>query len=416
MIAIHRDRLLDRFLRYVRVSSPADPNSGTYPSSPGQLELGRILVGELKAIGILDAHQDSHGLVWGLIPATLNGNLPTVLLNAHLDTSPEAPSQGIRPQVVDDYGGGDIVLGNSGQAITAKHCPQLDGLRGKTLITTDGRTLLGGDDKAGVAIIMELALTLVENPQLPHGPVQILFTCDEEIGHGTQYVDLEKIGARVGYTIDGGGAGEIDQETFSADRATVKFTGHNIHPALGKNRMINALRGAGKFLASLPCDRLSPETTDDRQGFLHPYEISGGVGAATLQLILRDFETQKLTEYASFLTEMARKVESEIPGLKIEVETQRQYRNMADGLRRMPLAVELAENAFKQLNRPCERCIVRGGTDGALLTEMGLPTPNLSSGQYNIHSVLEFACLDQMIESAEHLIVLLDLWQKQGRS
>jgi tripeptide aminopeptidase len=332
-----------------------------------------------------------------------------------LDTSPEAPGANVSPRVIESYAGGDILLEYDDAKITVEHCPDLAGLVGKTLVVTDGRTLLGGDDKSGVATIMELAACLTTHPEIPHGPIRILFTCDEEIGHGTKYIPFSKIGARVGYTLDGSGIGDIDEETFSADLAIVRFNGKNIHPSIAKNRMVNAVRAAGHFLAILPTDHLSPESTHDRQGFLHPYDIHGGVGQATLHLILRDFDTQKLMDYRQLLDDLAVEVESAMPGLRIQVETRQQYRNMAEGLRKLPQAVALAEQAYAKLGIPSKRSIVRGGTDGAMLTEMGLPTPNLSVGQYNIHSVLEFACLDHMVSATELLIELIQLWE-QNRS
>ncbi len=413
---INRGRLLERFLEYVQIGSSADANTNRYPSSDGQLKLGKILAEQLLQMGIEDAHQDSSGLVWGTIPSTIDQPCATVLLNSHLDTSPEAPGDNVRPSVIESYAGGDIPLGDGKAVIRVDQCPALKELVGSTLITTDGRTLLGSDDKSGVAVIMELAALLMERRDLPHGPVRILFTCDEEVGRGTKHVDLRKAAATVGYTLDGGGAGQIDQETFSADMAVVRFVGHNIHPSIAKGRMINAVRAAGLFVSELPTDQLSPESTDGREGFVHPYDITGGVGEAKLQFILRDFETARLAEQATLLRTIANRVESQMPGIRIEVTTQRQYRNMADGLKKLPMAVELAERAFQQLGVPYERSIVRGGTDGSLLTEMGLPTPNLSCGQHNIHSVFEFACLDQMQSALAHLVVLLDLWQQTSGS
>ncbi len=412
-IQVHR--LLDRFLQYVRIGTTADPHSHRSPSSPGQMELGKLLVDQLKQMGIEHAHQDAHGLVWALIPSNVSTPCATVLFNAHLDTSPEAPGHEVHPKVIHAYSGGDIPLGTGESVIRVEQCPALKNLLGSTLITTDGTTLLGADDKAGVAVIMELAAMLMENPDLAHGPIQILFTCDEEIGLGTKHVDLKKANAVVGYTLDGGGVGIIDQETFSADLATVRFIGENIHPSLAKGRMVNALRAAGHFLAELPASHLSPETTDGRDGFIHPYEMKGGVGEVTLNLLLRDFETQRLTEQANLLGRTASRVEAMIPGVRVDVTIQRQYRNMAEGLKRLPQAVDLAEEAFRSMGIPCERSSVRGGTDGSLLTEMGLPTPNLSCGQHNIHSVLEFACLDEMRIALAHAAVLLDLWQQASR-
>lgn len=411
---INRDRLLDRFLKYVRIGTTADPNTNDYPSSRGQWLLGEVLTTQLKEMGIQDAEQDEHGLVWGTVPATVDGPAPTVLLNAHLDTSPEAPGDRCKPQVLEEYTGGDIPL-PSGAVIEESQTPELSALVGHTLITTDGKTLLGADDKAGVAAIMELAHHLMENPNLPHGPVRILFTCDEEIGRGTKHFDLNKAGAIAGYTLDGGGAGVIDVESFSADQANITFHGHNIHPAMGKGRMVNALRAASRFLAKLPTDRLSPETTCDRDGFLHPYVFHGSVAEATIQMLLRDFDTSKLAEYERMLRRLADEVCEETPKLSVHIEIVEQYRNMADRLREFPIAADLAERAFSKLGIASRRASIRGGSDGTLMTQLGLPTPNLSVGQYNIHSVKEFASLQEMELAVSHAVVLLDLWQQHGR-
>jgi len=409
---INRQRLLDRFLCYLQFGTGADPSGKSYPSSPGQRELGKWLRRELAEMSLEDAHQDEHALVWGTVPATDGGTSPTVALIAHLDTSPEAPTDHVQPQVVECYQGGPLEL-PSGVTIDPASSPTLASVRGMTLVTTDGTTLLGGDDKAGVAIIMELAQTLIENPHLMHGNVRVLFTCDEEIGRGTDKIDLNKLGATVAYTLDGGGAGEIDVETFSADAATVRFRGHNIHPAIAKDVMRNAVRAAAYFVAALPHANCSPETTCQREGFIHPYGISAGVGESKIELILRSFETEDLADYANLLRQTADRVAKDLPGIESEVTIRRQYRNLRDGLKELPEAVTFAEQAFANLGRSCNRAIVRGGTDGSQLTEKGLPTPNLSSGQHNIHSVTEFACLDQMVQAVEHLIELLRIWSQQ---
>ncbi|WP_145167586.1 peptidase T [Rubripirellula lacrimiformis] len=414
---IDRSRLLDRFLRYVRVETTADPSSNLYPSSPGQRELGQMLRDELAAISILDAELDENALVWGTVPAT-DGSVsagspsPTVAMVAHMDTSPEAPGKDVNPQVIDAYAGGDIPLPSGGLISVAKS-ESLSDLVGKTLITTDGRTLLGGDDKAGIAIIMEVAQTLIENPHLVHGPVRILFTCDEEIGRGTDKIDLRKLDATVAYTLDGGGAGVIDVETFSADGATVRFVGHNIHPSIGKGRMVNALRAAADFVSALPRTTCTPETTEDREGFIHPHTIHGGVGEASVDLILRSFESEDLADYARLIETTANQVAADTPGIEAHVSIRQQYRNLREGLDDLPESVSLAEAAFEQLGRQPTRMIIRGGTDGSQLTEKGLPTPNLSSGQHNIHAVTEFACLDEMVEAAQHVIKMLELWSQQ---
>jgi tripeptide aminopeptidase len=259
---------------------------------------------------------------------------------------------------------------------------------------------------------VEFAQILIDNPAIVHGDVEILFTCDEEVGAGTQKIDMKQIQARVAYTLDGGGIGEIDEETFSADLATIRFNGQNIHPSIGKGRMVNALRAAGMFLEKLPREHLSPESTEGRQGFLHPYDLRGGVGEAELSILLRDFDTEKLSEYKGLLDEIATDVQLEMQGIHIEVETQAQYRNMAEGLRRLPQAVDLAVQAYRKIGIEPRRTIVRGGTDGSQLTAMGLPTPNLSVGQHNIHSVLEFACLDHMVIAVQHLVELVQLWNQ----
>jgi len=414
-VPINRQRLLERFLSYVCINTAANPDTRRYPSCPGQWELGGLLTQQLEDISADYPHQDEHGLTWASIPATDGGNSPTIALIAHMDTSPEAPSEHVRPQVIESYAGGDIALPN-GQVIRVDRTPELKHLVGSTLITTDGNTLLGGDDKAGVAILMELANHLMENPHLQHGTVRLLFTCDEEIGRGTDRINLNKLDAMVGYTLDGGDAGQLDVETFSADAATVTFTGHNIHPALAKGRMVNAVRAAADFVASLPRDQQTPETTEGREGFIHAHSLQGGVGTATVELILRSFDTAKLEEYGDQIRQLADDVESRFPGLLVYVNQRAQYRNLAEGLKQLPAAISLAEQAYQNLGRRCERTIVRGGTDGSQLTEKGLPTPNLSSGQHNIHAVHEFACLDQMVEAVEHLVELLRLWSEHGKS
>ena len=412
--AIDRQRLLNRFLQYVRIGTAANPDTDDYPSSQGQWQLGAILVEQLLAMGIKDAHQDSHGLVWGTVPATTTTDAPTILLNAHLDTSPEAPGDGCNPQVVENFDGQSIMLLN-GETIDLASTPELAELVGHTLITTDGKTLLGADDKAGVATIMECVNTWMENTDLLHGPIRVLFTCDEEIGRGTRHFDINKANAVVGYTLDGGGAGTIDVETFSADGATVTFRGRNTHPSVGKGKMINSIRAAARFLAMLPSDRLTPETTEARDGFVHPYTIHGGVAETSVQFILRDFETARLKDYANLLQVTADQVVAEFPGLSAQVQTVVQYRNMADVLRKSPRAVELAEQAYRDLQFPSRRDSIRGGTDGALMSEVGLPTPNLSVGQYNIHSVREFASLDYMVQAAQHVVRLTELWAMENK-
>jgi len=405
------DSLLERFCRYVRVDTQANEAAGTYPSSPGQLLLGRMLLDELLALGLSDAEQDQHGIVWATVPATISRPVPVIAFNAHLDTSPETSGHDVQPIVHRHYDGQDLVLPkDQTKVLRVADNPDLGRLKGKTIITTDGTTLLGGDDKAGVAVIMETAAYLMAHPEIPHGPVRVCFTCDEEIGHGVDHVDLKKLGARVGYTLDGGGTGEIDVETFSADLALVTITGVNIHPSIGKGRMVNAVRLAGMFLDRLPKQMLAPEVTDERDGFLHPYRIEGGVAEVTLRILLRDFDTPKLAEQAQLLHAAARLLMAEYPKAKIDVRVTPQYRNMADGLHKEPRAVEFAETAMRRVGLEPKRSIVRGGTDGSRLTEMGLPTPNLSTGEHNIHSPLEWTCLEEMETAVKVLVELARAW------
>lgn len=405
------DSLLDRFCRYVRIDTMADEKAGTYPSSTGQLELGKLLVRELREMGLKDAAADAHGIVLAAIPATVKQPAPTIAWVAHLDTSPETTACAVKPQVIRNYAGGDIVLpGDKSKVIRVSECPELAGMKGKTLVTTDGTTLLGADDKAGVAVIMEAAGHLLAHPEIPHGTIRICFTCDEEIGHGVDHIDLGKLGARAAYTLDGGGQGEIDGETFSADLAVVTITGVNIHPSIAKGKMVNAIRLAGMFLERLPRRLLTPETTDERAGFLHPYRIEGGVGEVTMRILLRDFVTAKLAEEAELLRQIARLLEAEYPQARVKVEVTPQYRNMADGLAKEPRALLFAEQAMSNVGIEPKRTIVRGGTDGSRLTELGLPTPNLSCGEHNLHSPLEWTCLEEMATAVRVLVELAKVW------
>lgn len=408
---LDQERLLERFLRYVRIDTTAREGQSGYPSSDGQLVLGRLLCDELLALGLADAVQTEMGIVLATLPATVAHPVPVVALNSHVDTSPETTGAGVQPQVIRNYPGGDIPLpGNPQAVIRTSDDPELNDLVGKTIITTDGNTLLGGDDKAGVAVIMETVAYLLAHPEIPHGPVRVCFTCDEEIGRGVDHVDLEQLGADVCYTLDGQGADEVDVETFSADLALVTVRGVNVHPAIAKDRMVNALRVAADFLARLPNQGMSPETTSDREGFLHPYVVNGGVAEVTLKILLRDFDTPRLAELAEVLRRAAAESQQKFSGAKIEIDVTAQYRNMADGLAREPRAVEFAKRALERLGRTPRLTIIRGGTDGSRFTELGLPTPNLSTGQHHLHSPLEWACLEEMAAAGRMLVELLKIW------
>ncbi len=405
---MNKDRLLERFLQYVKIDTTAVEQTDAVPSSPGQLEMGKLLVDQLREMGLEDVAQDQYGIVMGTVPATTDA--PTIAFNSHVDTSPDANGKDVKPNVIEDFDGKDITLsGDPSCVITSATCPELLQARGKTIITTDGTTLLGGDDKAGVAIIMEMACFLMEHPEIPHGPVRVLFTCDEEVGRGVDHVDIAKVNATACYNFDGGGSGMVDTETFSADLAIVTIKGINIHPSIGKGRMVSAIRAAGQFVAALPSE-LSPEQTEGRDGFLHPYQIQGDVAEATIRILLRDFETANLKRYATLLIEHADATSEAFPGSTATVEIRPQYRNMGEGLVREPRAADFAVKAHQLLGCEVEKTIIRGGTDGARLTELGLPTPNLSSGQHNIHSPLEWACLEEMVQAAEVGLEIVKLW------
>jgi tripeptide aminopeptidase len=393
------------------VDTQADEASGTSPSTPGQLELGRMLKDELLAFGLRDATHDQHGIVLASIPATVRHPAPTMAWIAHVDTSPETSGRNVKPIVHRNFDGKDMFLpGDPTKVLRVAENPELARLQGHTIVTTDGTTLLGSDDKSGVAVIMEAARHLIAHPEIPHGPIRICFTCDEEIGHGVDHLDLKTLAADVAYTLDGGGTGEIDCETFSADLAIVKIAGINIHPSIAKGRMINAVRLAGLFLDRLPRLNLSPETTSDREGFLHPYRIEGGVAEATIRVLLRDFETERLDDKANALRAIAQTIMAEYPRAKVNVSVTSQYRNMAEGLGKEPRAVPFAQEAMRRAGLEPKLTIIRGGTDGSRLTEMGLPTPNLSTGEHSIHSPLEWTCLEEMETAVRVLIELAKLW------
>ena len=405
------DSLLDRFLRYVQIDTQADEHSTSSPSTAKQLDLCRLLERECRELGLSDVSMAENGIVMATVPATVNHSAPTIAWVAHVDTSPEYSGTNVRPIVHRNYAGGDIALpGNPQQVIRVAENPDLKQLIGGTIITTDGTTLLGADDKAGVAVIMSAAAHLMAHPESPHGPIRVCFTCDEEIGRGVDGLDLAKLNAVCAYTLDGDGQGKLDVETFSADQAIVTVTGVNTHPSIGKGVMVNAIRILSAFLARLPVDHLSPETTDGRDGFLHPYEIEGGVASATARIILRDFETEKLKEYAGLLESIAADLRQAHPQAQIDVRIREQYRNMREGLKKEPRAVAKALEAIKAAGLEPQQTIIRGGTDGSRLTELGLPTPNLSTGEHNPHSPREWTSVEEMQSAVNVLVKLAEAW------
>ncbi|HVP10256.1 MAG TPA: peptidase T [Phycisphaerae bacterium] len=407
------DTLLDRFCRYVKVETTSVEDAKEYPSSKGQFELGRILAGEMQALSLDDVKVDENGIVTGTVPGNVK-TAPTIAFLSHMDTSPEASGKNVRPVVHKNYDGKDIVLpGDKTKIIRVSESTGLAELKGKTIISSDGTTLLGADDKAGIAVIMTAAARLMADPKIKHGPIRVVFTCDEEVGRGTDKVDIKKINAQCAYTLDGEGQGEVEGETFSADLATVTITGYNIHPGLATGRMVNAIRIAGQFLERMPWNRLAPETTAGRDGFLHPYTIEGGVPEVKIRILLRSFVTAELKEQAKILRGIAATLEAEHPRAKVDVSVKKQYRNMAEALKKEPRAMELAAEAVKHCGMTPAFKAIRGGTDGSRLSEMGLPTPNLFVGMHNFHSALEYACLEEMEAAVKVLIELAQLWGKQ---
>ncbi|MFO1020020.1 MAG: peptidase T [Planctomycetales bacterium] len=405
--------LLDRFLRYVRIDTQSDESSSSVPSTMKQLDLCRLLADECRALGLQEVTLDEYGIVMGTIPATVSGNGPAIGWVAHVDTSPETSGKNVKPQVLANYPGGDIPLpGDRSKVIRVEENPELKTLIGKTIITTDGTTLLGSDDKSGVAVIMAAAEYLMQHKEIAHGPIRVCFTCDEEIGRGVDHLDLKKLNVCCAYTLDGGGTGEVDMETFSADKVTITVTGVNIHPSIGKGKMVNAIRILAEFLAALPPE-LSPERTDERDGFLHPYHIEGSVAEASAGMLLRDFETEKLLEYRKLLEGIAAKLREKHPQGKIDLKFVEQYRNMRDGLDKEPRVVPKALAAMRAVGLTPKQTIVRGGTDGSRLTALGVPTPNLSTGEHNPHSPLEWTCLEEMQTAVDVLVKLAEEWGKE---
>lgn len=404
--------LLDRFLRYVKIDTQSNEASTTVPSTAKQLDLCRLLEVECRELGLADVSLDQYGIVMATVPATVVGHAPTIAWVAHVDTSPETSGTDVKPIVHSPYAGGDIILpGDPTKVICVADNPDLERLIEGTVITTDGTTLLGADDKAGVAVIMSAAAHLVAHPEIAHGPIRLCFTCDEEIGHGVDHVDLKKLGAVCAYTLDGDGEGSVGCETFSADQAVVTVTGINIHPSIGKGKMVNAVRILAEFLAQIPADRLSPETTAGREGFLHPYHITeGGVAKAEVRILLRDFETAKLAEYARLLEGIAVGLRPKYPRAAIDIRVVEQYRNMRDGLASEPRALAKALEATRAAGLEPRQTIIRGGTDGSRLTALGLPTPNLSTGEHNPHSPLEWTSLEEMQHAVDVLVALAQSW------
>ena len=404
--------VLDRFLRYVTYDTQSRENSNSYPSTPGQLTLLRALVDELREIGIADAEMDRYGYVMATIPATTQtADVPAIGFIAHVDTSPEMSGAGVKPIVHRAYDGRDLVLPDDPSAVLrAADIPYLRECIGHDIVTASGTTLLGADNKAGVAEIMTAADRLMRSPEIPHGPIRVAFTPDEEVGHGTKYFDVARFGARYAYTMDGGARGELEYESFSADAMMITFHGFNTHPGYAKGRMVNAIKLAARFIERLPTDRVSPETTDGREGFVHPYVMDAGVERTTVKLLIRDFDTRELAVKEQWLRELATSVVSEAAGASMDVTIEEQYRNMREVLDQHPLVVEHARTAITRAGLKVIEHPIRGGTDGSRLSFMGLPTPNIFAGEQNFHSRMEWVSAQDMEKAVDVIIELATLW------
>jgi tripeptide aminopeptidase len=396
----------DRLIRYARIDTTSDPDSDTAPSTAKQLDLSRLLVDELGELG-LEAELTEHGVVYATLAGTVDA--PTIGLVAHVDTSDDVSGTGVEPQVFRYEGGDHPLPADPTQVLSPEMWPELENHVGHELVSSDGTTLLGADDKAGVAEIMAALAYLVRNTDVPRGRVRIAFTPDEEIGRGVDNVDLERFGAEVAYTLDGSTAGEIQDETFSALEARVRFRGRAVHPGWAKDIMVNAIRLAADFVSRLPRE-LAPETTEERHGFVHPTRISGDAETVEVRLILRDFDEAKLEAHA----ELVRRIAEEVGGAEVEI--RRQYRNMKAYLDAVPNAVALADEAVRRAGLEPTRTLVRGGTDGSRLSELGLPTPNVFTGGQQAHSQREWVCVADMGAAAETIVHLVQLWAESGRA
>lgn len=403
----------ERFLRYVQIDTQSDPHSLSTPSTEKQKDLSSILASELKAMGIQDVETDSYGYVYATIPANIDRPIPVICFCSHVDTAPDCSGTNVKPLLHKNYQGADIILpDDTSQIISVKNHPYLGKQIGKDIITASGLTLLGADDKSGVAIIMDMAHYLLQHSEVPHGTIKILFTPDEEVGRGTDHVDLKKIGADFAYTLDGGELGTYEDETFSADGYVLHFYGVSAHPGYAKGKMVNALKLAGMLLQQLPNTEWCPEATNGKQGFVHPVHIEGTAEKTTIEFIIRDFDTSQLEVYETKLKNMAGAIVSGYPGAKVETEVREQYRNMKEIIDQHPQMEINAREAYTMAGIPFIKEPIRGGTDGSRLSFMGLPCANIFTGMQGIHSKQEWISVYDMEKSVEVLINLVQVWAK----
>ncbi len=404
----------ERFLRYVGIDTQSDPNSETYPSTEKQKNLGRLLVTELQQIGITDAHLDEYGYVYATVPSNTNKKVPVICFCSHMDTSPDCSGENVKPIVHQNYRGEDIVLPDDpSQILKMSEHPDLKNQLGNDIITASGTTLLGADNKAGLAEIMDACYQLMNHPEIKHGDIRILFTPDEEIGRGVDKVDIEKLGAYAGYTMDGESAGNMENETFSADGAKLIINGVSTHPGFAKGKMESAIKIAANIIAKLPHE-LSPEGTDNMQGFVHPVDINGHVETATVDFIIRDFDEAKLIDHANTIRHIADEVLKDYPGSSYELQVKPQYRNMKQELDKHPQIVEYGMEAIKRAGLEPKLCSIRGGTDGSRLSFMGLPCPNIFAGEHAFHGKQEWVSVQDMQKAVETILHLCMIWEERG--
>ncbi len=412
----YQHTVADRFLRYVQIDTQSDPASDSQPSTEKQKDLSRMLVTELKAMNVKDAELDEYGYVYATIPATTEKKVPVLCFCAHVDTAPDCSGTGVKPVVHMNWDGSDIVLPDDPTVVVrTKDHPYLKERIGDDIITASGTTLLGADDKAGVAIIMDLANYLMSHQEIKHGDIRILFTPDEEIGRGVNAVDMQKLGAQFGYTLDGGERGHLEGETFSADGVTVVFQGISAHPGYAKGKMVSAIKAASAFVNQLPQNEWSPETTEGKEGFVHPVSIQGTIEQASVQFIVRDFETPLLVQHEERLRRLLDLTLSAFPGITATFTIKEQYRNMREVLDEHPQVMDFAEEAYRRAGMKAVRMSVRGGTDGSRLSFMGLPCPNLFTGEMGIHSKQEYASVQDMEKSVETLVHLAQVWAEKSQ-
>lgn len=405
---------VERFLRYVKIDTQSDEEATSFPSTEKQKNLSRLLVEELKQLGLSDAHMDEWGYVMATLPSNTNKKVTPIGFIAHVDTSPAVSGANVVAMVHKNYRGGDIKLPKDKQVIKAKENPDLKNMKGYDIITSDGSTLLGADNKCGIAEIIDAINYFVTHPKVKHGDIKICFTPDEEVGRGTEHFDIKKFGAKYAYTIDGQSRGEVETETFSADSVTVKFFGKNIHPGYAKGIMINSLKVAASFIESLPKKTLSPETTEKREGYVHPNSITGNEELTTVKFIIRDFQTPKLKKYEALLKKLAQKAVKKFPGARMEFTVNEQYRNMKEVLKKHPQVEKYAIEAMKRLGIKPIMHPIRGGTDGSRLSFMGLPTPNIFAGEHSFHSKTEWVAVQDMEMAVRVIVEIAKVWEEKS--